>query len=275
MSPFWSEWLHLALRWLHVVAGVFWLGQTALFTWLDARLRAEARDGKEQIWMVHSGGFYVVDRQTQPAALDMPLHWFKWEAAITWLSGLALLVQLYWLGGALVVPGQGLSPGKAMALSAGVLFGGFALYDALWSSPLRRRETLLGGTCILLVVALGWWLPQVLSGRGAYLQVGALFGTIMAANVWQRILPAQRRLVEAIGRGEPADPRLAAIAKQRSKHNTFLAIPLLLLMISPHFPVATYGHRWNWLILAGLLLAGFLVRKLINLHEGKPGGARR
>jgi uncharacterized membrane protein len=264
-----TEWLHLVLRWLHVIAGVFWLGQTALFTWLDARLRAEARDGKEQIWMVHSGGFYVVDRQTAPAALDMPLHWFKWEAAITWATGFALLVQLYWLGGALNVAGGRLSDNQAIALSAAVLLGGWTIYDLLWTSPLRRNERVLGALCYLAVVALSWGLAQYLSGRGSYLQIGALFGTLMAANVWMRILPAQRRMVAAIGRGEAADPRLAAIAKQRSKHNTFMALPLLFIMISPHFPVATYGHRYNWLILAVLMLAGFALRALINWHEGK------
>jgi uncharacterized membrane protein len=150
-----------------------------------------------------------------------------------------------------------------------VLLGGWTIYDLLWTSPLRRNERVLGALCYLAVVALSWGLAQYLSGRGSYLQIGALFGTLMAANVWMRILPAQRRMVAAIGRGEAADPRLAAIAKQRSKHNTFMALPLLFIMISPHFPVATYGHRYNWLILAVLMLAGFALRALINWHEGK------
>jgi uncharacterized membrane protein len=262
-----GEWLNLTLRWLHIIAGVFWLGQTALFTWLDARLRAMAREGQGQVWMVHSGGFYVVERQSKPAAAGQKLHWFKWEAAITWATGFALLVQLYWLGGALVDPYEGLGERAAIALSAAVLVLGWVLYDLLWISPLRHHERLGGALCFLAVVALGWGLVQVFSGRGAYLQVGALFGTIMAANVWVRILPPQRRMVAALVAGRPPDPNDEAMPKQRSKHNTFLAIPLLFIMVSHHFPLATYGHAWNWLILAGLTLAGFALRWSINWHE--------
>lgn len=264
-----GEWLNLSLRWLHIIAGVFWLGQTALFTWLDARLRAAARDGQEQVWMVHSGGFYVVERQNRPAARDQKLHWFKWEALITWATGFALLVQLYWLGGALMDPYEGLGESAAIGLSAAVLVFGWLAYDLLWMSPLRRHEFAGGVLCFLAVVALGWGLVQVFSGRGAYLQIGALFGTIMAANVWVRILPPQRRMVAALTAGRAADPGDEALPKQRSKHNTFMAIPLLFIMVSPHFPVATYGHEWNWLILGALILVGLALRKAINWHEAR------
>ena len=265
-----GEWLNLALRWLHIIAGVFWLGQTALFTWLDARLRAAARSGHKQVWMVHSGGFYVVERQLEPADRNQKLHWFKWEALITWATGFALLVQLYWLGGALVDPYQDtLSASAAMALSAAVLVVGWFLYDLLWLSPLRHHETAGAVLCFLAVVALTWGLVQVFSGRGAYLQVGALLGTIMAANVWIRILPPQRRMVAALTAGKAPAAADEVLPKQRSKHNTFMAIPLLFIMVSHHFPVATYGSEWNWLILGGLILVGFALRWGINWHEAR------
>lgn len=264
-----SGWLHLLTRWFHVVVGVLWIGQTALFGWMDRNLeplpegeRDERVEGR--LWMIHSGGFYKVEKQRLvPEALPGTLHWFKWEAALTWLSGVLLLTLVYYLGSALVEIGSSVTPTTALLVGLGTLAGGWFAYDALWISPLARHERLATAVSFALVVVVAWGLTRVLSGRAAYIHVGALFGTIMAANVWMRILPAQHQLVAATATGSPADATLAARAKQRSKHNTFLAFPLLFLMISSHFPTQSYGHRWNWAILAGFVLLGWAARKLM------------
>ena len=214
--------------------------------------------------MVHSGGFYVVrkEKQHDPAHT---LHWFKWEAAMTWMSGMLLLVLVYYMGGVLIDN----EPGKpsfavAAAIGIGTILVGWKLYDLLWLSPLAKMEPLAIAISYAGIVALAWWLPHVMSSRAAYLHVGALLGTCMAANVWERIIPAQKRMVRAIAEGKPADPVLAERAKFRSKHNTYMVVPVVLIMISNHFPVTTYGHQYNWLVLAGLTLVGWGVAHIIR-----------
>ncbi|HUP65397.1 MAG TPA: urate hydroxylase PuuD [Thermoanaerobaculia bacterium] len=248
-----QEALNLVLRWLHVFAAILWIGQTWFFTWLDGRLHDP--DEKGQTWMVHSGGFYVVEKQTRPE-LTRTLHWFRWEAAITWLSGAALFVLLYYFGGILIDADSPLTKGQGIAASVGLLIGGWIVYDAFWISPLGRHETAGALISFLLLLGLAWLSTKLFSTRAAYLQVGAVMGTLMAANVWMRILPAQRKLIAAAREGKEPDQRLADRAKGRSKHNTFMGIPVVLIMISNHFPVLTYGHRYNWLILGGLFLVG-------------------
>ncbi len=265
-----SEWLNLAFRWFHVVAGVLWIGQTAFFAWLDSRMTVEAGpDGREQVWMVHSGGFYVVDKQQVPELLPRTLHWFKWESAATWASGFLLLVVVYYLGGALVDPASGVSVGLATAVGVALLPASWIVYDLLWKAWLERRPALGAALGVVLCAAVAWGLTGVMGGRAAYIHVGAMLGTLMAANVWVRILPAQRQLIAAAREGRTADPELAARAKRRSSHNTFLAIPVIFIMISSHFPTASYGHRWNWAMLAGFVVAGFAARGLMNLWNRK------
>jgi uncharacterized membrane protein len=260
-----STWLNLLFRWFHVVAGVLWIGQTAFFSWLDTRMKLEVDgEGREQVWMVHSGGFYRVDKLKAPEDNDRVLHWFKWEAAFTWLSGIFLLIIVYHLGGSLVDVESPLSVGQASALGFGSLIVGWLVYDLLWTSPLARKETVATALSLGLLVATGWLLSRYLSGRAAYIHVGALMGTIMTANVWMRILPGQRRMVKAVREGRKPDLRYAAIAKHRSTHNTFLALPVIFIMISNHFPTNTYGHRLNWLLLFGFTLAGFAARWAMN-----------
>ncbi len=266
------EWLHLGLRWFHVLAGIFWIGQTALFGWLDTRFRVEGGAGDspdEGVWMIHSGGFYRVHKEGRPERLPGQVHWFRWEAALTWLSGVSLLVVVYYLGGVLVEPG-GAGRGLAVSVGLGALALAWVAYDAIWMSRLARSERLAAGLCLGLLIALAYALSTVLSGRAAYIHVGAAMGTIMAANVWMRILPAQRQLVAAVESGSAPDAALAGRAKQRSKHNTFLAVPLVFLMISSHFPTTSYGHRWNWLMLAVFLGLGFVARWLLDRHEANP-----
>jgi uncharacterized membrane protein len=265
------EWLNLALRWFHVVAGVYWIGQTALFSFLDSRLTIErAPDGTREMWMVHSGGFYRVEKRDFGRPLPALLHWFKWEAAFTWLSGFLLLLLVYYAGGVLVDPSAGVDPWFARLVGLGSLPIGYKIYDLLWNGPFRQRERLGELVTFALLVAAAWGLGQVLSGRAAYIHAGALIGTIMAANVWERILPAQKKILAAVEAGKVPDLSLAERAKQRSRHNTYLAIPVLLVMVSNHFPTTTYGHRHAWLTFAGFLVAGFAARALIDRANRKP-----
>ena len=271
MSPELREWLHLLLRWTHVVAGAFWIGQTAFFTWLDAQSRraidaASAAGGSEtkDVWMVHSGGFYRVERVPSPDRVPPKLHWFKWEAAASWVSGILLLNIVYYHGGAMVSSDSPVSALVAGAIGAGAILLGWIVYDALWISPLERHEPLGAVLSLALLAVVIWGLCTAMSGRAAYIHVGSLFGTIMAANVWMRILPAQRKMVRALERGERVDERMGDRAKQRSRHNTFLAVPLAFLMISSHFPTTSYGMRLNWLILWVFILGGFAARVVMN-----------
>ena len=267
LPPDVSEWLNLCARWFHVFAGILWIGTTYYFTWLDARLseseRAAQGDAKPQVWMVHSGGFYVVEKQKTPAAHE--LHWFRWEAALTWLSGVVLLVLVYYLGGALVDPDvRDIGLPYAIAFSVGVLVVGWVVYDLLMLSPLGRNERLFAVLAYALLVGVVYLLTHVLSGRAAYIELGALFGTLMAANVWMRILPAQRKMIAATKAGQAPDAALAAQAKLRSKQNTFMVVPAVFTMISNHFPSATYGSRYNWIILSILILVGWVAAKFIR-----------
>ena len=271
IDPAISEWLNLILRWIHVFAGIMWVGTTYYFTWLDARLTEEEKAAANtgipaQVWMVHSGGFYVVERRKVPDLVSRTLHWFRWEAGTTWLSGFALLVVVYYLGGGALVDADvsEISVGAAVGLGIGVMVVGWLVYDLLMLSPLGRNERVFAIIAYVMIVGVAFGLTRVLSGRAAYVHVGALFGTIMAANVWMRILPAQKKMIAAINAGGKPDDRLSAQAKLRSKQNTFLAVPTVFLMISNHFPSATYGDRYNWTILAILVLAGWIAAKFIR-----------
>ena len=271
INPTVSEWLNLLLRWTHVFAGIMWVGTTYYFTWLDARLSEEekaitAAGSPAQIWMVHSGGFYVVEKRKVPDELSRKLHWFRWEAATTWISGALLLVLMFYLGGgALVDPDiSSISVGAAIALGVALLVGGWLVYDLLMLSPLGRSELGFAAVAYVLIVGIAYGLTHVLSGRAAYIHMGAMFGTIMAANVWMRILPAQRKMIAAIREGRTPDQKLAAQAKLRSKQNTFIVVPVVFLMISNHFAGVTYGERNNWLILSILILLGWIAAKLIR-----------
>jgi uncharacterized membrane protein len=219
-----------------------------------------------QIWMVHSGGFYVVEKRKVPDLVSRTLHWFRWEAGTTWLSGFALLVLIYYIGGgALVDPDvSDISVNAAIAVGIGLLIGGWLVYDLVMISPLAKKEKLVATLFYLLLVGTTYGLTRVFSGRAAYIHVGALMGTIMAANVWMRILPAQKKMIAAINRGEKPDDALSGQAKLRSKQNTFMAVPVSFIMISNHFPGVTYGERNNWAILALLILVGWIAAKFIR-----------
>ena len=241
---------------------MLWIGQTAFFSWLDARMRVEADAEGAEVWMVHSGGLYRVEKHAAPRRMPRQLHWFKWEAATSWVSGLSLLVLVYYLGGGMSEPGGALGEGQQIGLGLATLVLAWPVYD-LAAKRLERAGATAGLLGLAAIAALAWGLDRGMSGRAAYLHVGATLGTLMAANVWMRILPAQRRMVSAIEGGSAPDPALAERAKRRSGHNTFLALPVIFIMISSHFP-ATYGSRLAWLLLAGLTLVGFIARRGMN-----------
>lgn len=255
-----NEWLNLAVRWTHVFAAIMWVGQTYFFTWLDHAFQSE-----KQIWMVHSGGFYIVDKQKRPELLNQTLHWFKWEAAFTWASGIVLLILVYYGGGIMVDDSvHTMSNMTAVMISLGMIVVGWFVYDFLWISPLAKHEA--AGTVISYILLLGTIIAstRLFSGRAAYMQIGAMLGTFMAFNVWVRIIPAQQQLIKAVKAGTEPNMRLADLAKQRSKQNTFIVLPVVFIMISNHFPVATYGNQYNWLVLAVLVLVGWGVAKIIR-----------
>lgn len=271
ISPTLSEWLNLILRWIHVFAGIMWVGTTYYFTWLDARLSEEEKAVRNtgetaQIWMVHSGGFYVVEKRKVPDLVSRTLHWFRWEAGTTWLSGFALLILVYYIGGGALVDRDvsDISVGAAIGIGIGVIILGWIIYDLMMLSPLRKNEKAFAVIAYLMIVGVTWGLTRVFSGRGAYIHVGALFGTIMAANVWIRILPAQKKMIAALNAGQKPDDALSAQAKLRSKQNTFMAVPVVFIMISNHFPGVAYGDQYNWAVLSVLILVGWIAAKFIR-----------
>jgi uncharacterized membrane protein len=271
LDPTLSEWLNLLFRWIHVFAGIMWVGTTYYFTWLDARLTEEEKAALNtgvapEVWMVHSGGFYVVERRKVPDLVSRTLHWFRWEAATTWLSGFALLIVVYYLGGGALIDRDvyDISLGAAVGIGLGIILACGFVYDVLMQTPLGRNEKAFAVVAYILIVAVSYGLTRVFSARAAYIHVGAIFGTIMAANVWMHILPAQKRMIKALKEGRKPDERLSAQAKLRSKQNTFMAVPVVFLMISNHYPGATYGDRYNWVILSIMVLLGWIAAKFIR-----------
>lgn len=271
LNPTISEWLNLIFRWVHVFAGIMWVGTTYYFTWLDARLTEEEKAmantaDAAQIWMVHSGGFYVVEKRKVPDLASRTLHWFRWEAGTTWLSGMVLMILVYYFGGGAMIDTDvaDITVGQAVAIGVGVLVFGWFVYDLMVKSPLGKNEKLFAVLAYVLIVAITYGLTRVISGRATYIHIGALFGTIMAGNVWMRILPAQKKMIAAINEGGKPDEALAAQAKFRSKQNTFMAVPVVFLMLSgSHFGGSTTGG-YDWLHLALLVPAGWMAAKFIR-----------
>jgi uncharacterized membrane protein len=242
-----------------------WVGQTYYFTWLDGQFgkleaaqKAAGSGAAPAVWMVHSGGFYTVEKQKSLRVAPGQVHWFRWEAAMTWLSGMALLFLLYYFGGGLIdADVADISLTKGIAIGLGVLAVGWVVYDLALRSALSKSPVGFAVFSLIVIAAMAWGLVHIFSGRAAYIHVGAVFGTIMTLNVWMRILPAQRKMIAAAAAGHTFDPALGAQAKLRSKHNTFMAIPVVFIMISNHFPVATYGNHYSWEILVTLVVVGW------------------
>jgi uncharacterized membrane protein len=254
-----QEWLNLLVRWFHIFAGILWIGATWYFTWLDRQLHAALAAKERGVFMVHSGGFYVVEKLKDPKVDPALIHWFRFEALFTWLSGLLLLGIVYYWGGGVMTDDAVSSIGESTAIGIGLgaIVLGWLAYDALWRSPLGKSQLAGAGICFVALLAAAYALTHLLSGRAAYIHLGAMLGTIMTLNVWRRILPNQKKLVAALAAGEQPDQALAAEAKGRSTHNTFIILPVLMTMISNHFPTATYGSQWNWAVFGALTLLGW------------------
>ena len=266
-----TEWLNLSIRWVHMITGIAWIGASFYFVWLENNLnRANPRDGLSgDLWAIHGGGIYHLEKyKLAPPKMPDNLHWFKWEAYFTWLSGVALLTVVFYLNPTLylIAPGVDIAPAAAVAIGIGSLIAGWFIYDFLCDSPLGKTPALLGLVLFVLIVGASWAFTQVFSGRGSYIHVGALIGTIMVGNVFRIIMPAQRALVKAIEENRTPDPVLPAKGLLRSRHNNYFTLPVLFIMISNHFP-STYGSQYNWLILAGIAVIAVLVRHYFNTRH--------
>jgi uncharacterized membrane protein len=277
-SAYILDWLNLLARWLHVTVAIAWIGTSFYYIALDLHLLPpkHADDPENllagEVWEIHGGGFYRVEKyRVAPRALPAPLHWFKWEAYTTWLSGFALLTVLYYANASTFLVDRNvadISPPAAVAISVGLLVVGWLVYDAL-SRALEGRDRVLALALALVIVLAAFGVSRVLSARAAYLHVGAMIGTWMAANVLFVIIPGQRELVAAKQAGRNPDPTPGLRGKQRSVHNNYLTLPVVLAMISNHFPF-TYGHPQGWLVLVVLMGLGAWVRHFFNLrHQGR------
>lgn len=279
MEAYIVDWLNLLARWVHFITGIAWIGASFYFIWLDNHLEAPVQSSDTEkgvggeVWSVHGGGFYHAQKyKVAPVVIPETLHWFKWEAYSTWLSGMFLLVLVYWYGAQvyLIDPSVAeLSPTVAVGLAAAFIVGGWLIYDVLCKSKLGENDRLFAGVLFLLVAILAWGLCQLFSGRGAYIHFGVVLGTIMVANVFFVIIPGQRRMVDAARRGEAPDATDGIKAKQRSVHNTYFTLPVLFVMTSNHYAM-TYGHEYNWVILIAISLAGALIRiYFVARHSGR------
>ena len=279
MSSNLTEWANFLIRWIHLIAGISWIGNSFYFMWMDSSFEPlqTARTGVDgELYMVHGGHFYHVEKQKmRPGFIPQTLHWFKWEATLTWLSGFLLLILLYYLTGGiyLVAPGFPIQdPVYAVLASLGFIFGTWFVYDAFWQSGFAAKNSRAAtGISLLAVLALCWGLCQVFTGRGAYLHLGAVFATLMVLNVWIRILPGQRVMLAAAKAGQIPDYSSGTKAKWRSTHNSYMTLPVLIAMLSNHFPLA-YGNSLNWLVLVMICLLGGVTRHMMmQWNLGKSG----
>lgn len=266
-----TEWLNLGIRWVHMITGIAWIGASFYFVWLENNLnRSNPREGLSgDLWAIHGGGIYHLEKyKLAPPQMPDNLHWFKWEAYATWLSGIALMLVVYYLNPSLylVKPGIDLAPAVAIAIGFGSMIAGYVAYHLLCDSALGKRPALLGAVLFVLLIAAAFGFNLIFSGRAAYIHVGAIIGTIMVGNVFFTIMPAQRALVKAIEDNTTPDPALPAKGLLRSRHNNYFTLPVLFIMISNHFP-STYGSEYNWLILAGIAVLAVLVRHYFNTRH--------
>ena len=274
MEAYLLDWLSLLVRWAHIVVGIAWIGASFYFIWLDNHLES-ARDSEfaGEIYAIHGGGFYRAQKyRLAPAELPTTLHWFKWEAYWTWITGFALLVVVYYANAELLLIDPAvmkLSKPAAIGISLASLVFGLVIYEGLCRSPLGKNDTGLAIALLVFLCVAAWGLTHVFSGRGAFIHFGAILGTIMAANVAHVIIPGQRELVRAKQEGREPDPKYGAQGKQRSVHNTYFTLPVIFAMISGHHAM-TFGHAWNWLVLIAMALAGALVRLwFVARHKGR------
>jgi uncharacterized membrane protein len=273
-----EEWANFLLRWVHVIAGIGWIGSSFYFIHLDLSLRK--REGLPEgvggeAWQVHGGGFYHMQKYVvAPKSMPKELTWFYWEAYATFLTGFALLVAHYYMNAEIYLVDKtvlDISGGTAIALSIAGLVVGYAVYEGLCRSPLGKNDLALGLVGFAFLVFLAWFFTKIFSGRGAFIELGALIGTAMVANVAHVIIPNQRKIVKALLAGETPDPALGKAGKQRSVHNNYLTLPVIFLMVSNHYPLA-FASKYNWIIATLVLVIGVLIRHFYN--EGHAGRAK-
>jgi uncharacterized membrane protein len=274
------DWLNLLVRWLHLITGIAWIGASFYFVWLDNSIRPPkpgsdlAKKGVSgELWAVHGGGFYNPQKYlVSPAELPSDLHWFKWEAYATWISGFSLLFIVYYFNASAMMIDKSvadLTQLQAVGIGLGSLLVGWVFYDTLCRSKLGQKDGLLGIVMFVFIVGMAYVLTKFLSGRAAYIHVGAMIGTMMVGNVLMLIIPGQRKLVQAMEQGKSPDPVHGKKAKQRSVHNNYFTLPVLLIMISNHYAM-TYSHAYSWLLLGAIIAAGVLIRHFFNLrHHGR------
>lgn len=265
-------WIDLLVRWTHFIVGIAWIGASFYFNWLENHLQREHQpEGTAgDLWAVHGGGFYYLKKfAVAPPELPPSLHWFKWEAYATWISGMALLIIVFYLNAQsyMLNPDvSGVTTTTAIAIGIASLLTSWVIYDLLCRSPLSGHEWILGLMVLAWFVLLAWILSSWLSGRAAYIHVGAAIGTVMVANVFRVIIPAQKDLVSAVTENRPPDPAKGLNALQRSRHNNYFTLPVLFIMLSGHFP-ATYGQPHNWLVLLVFSLAAVSIRHYFNIRH--------
>jgi uncharacterized membrane protein len=271
------QWVDFLVRWTHVIAGIAWIGSSFYFVHLDSSIKKREGLPPEaggEAWQVHGGGFYhMVKYLVAPSSMPEQLTWFKWEAYATWMSGFALVIIVYYFGASLYMIDPAvlaLPVWGAVTISVLGIALGWVAYNALCRSTLGQDDVKLAAAGFAFLVVLAYLFTWVFSGRGAYMQMGALIGTMMAANVLMIIIPNQKKVVAELIAGRTPDPALGAEAKQRSMHNNYLTLPVLFVMISNHYPLA-FASRFNWLILAVILVVGAIIRHFYNTrHKGLP-----
>ncbi len=279
MESFFIEWLSLLGRWAHMITGIAWIGASFYFVWIDNHLQAPVLQADVdkgvggEVWSVHGGGFYHAQKyKVAPPELPSTLHWFKWEAYTTWITGMFMLALMYWYGAELyLIDPQVAQLSKPVAIIIGIasLLVAWVVYDLLCKSSIGENELLMGLVMFVLLTFAAWGLCQLFSGRGAFIHFGAMLGTIMVANVFFVIIPGQRDLVAAKKEGREPDPMHGMRGKQRSVHNTYFTLPVLFTMISNHYAM-TYAHEYNWVLLMGISLAGALIRVyFVQRHRGQ------
>jgi len=262
----------LVVRWVHIIAGIMWIGNSLLFNWLDRNLekvpgRTKLHEG--EIWLLHSGAFYQVEKKLlAPGEMPKVLHWFKWQNFTTWASGIALLVVVYYMGGASLMGDPSIAklhPHALIGLGVGSILVSWVVYDLLWKTLGKVSAPAATALSIAGLFAAAYGLTHAMSGRAAFLHVGVIMGTCMTGNVWMTIVPSQRELVRATEDGREQDKTLSLKAKQRSIHNNYLTFPLLFIMVSNHFPAVT-GAKWSWAALFVVMATGALVRHFMNVR---------
>ena len=277
MEALLQEWLNVVVRLVHVIAAIMWIGDSFLFMFLDKSLvpptKPREGDVMGEMWMTHGGGFYELVKRRSLTKEQMPatLHWFKWESYTTWMSGFTLLIVVYYMtGGAFLIDPHvsAIKPVYAIHLSLLVIVGGWLVYDVL-CRLLVQHTKVLAVLCFGFVVGMGYVLTHLFSARAAFIHVGALMATCMSANVFFHIIPGQKRMLADTLEGRPVDTTFGVKAKTRSTHNHYITLPVLLMMVSNHFP-SLYGHRHAWVILALLFVFGAGLKLFMNEKQRTP-----